>query len=268
MTAFSMFSLLPPSLRWRVYSRLAKTPYAPGPSRSVRRKINGSYMLLDQADWMERFATKAGCYYDLSTTAVLKRILKPGWWMMDVGANVGFTTLLAARLIGPSGRVLAFEPNQAAAARLRTNVALNALSNVDINEIGLGSRTGIAQLATGDHHGTSSMRTGSGRRVCVRTGDEFAPPPDRPTLIKIDVEGYELEVLRGMRGVLARPNVVLLIEVTDKWLREAGGSAEELFAELNGFNGRTPVYRPMMGLALRPIDRNTSQYDVLFTPRL
>jgi len=266
MERAAFIGLLPRWLRWRVYSRIVPQPYASGPETTCQRRVDGSVMSLHRSDWMERFAAISGAYYDATTPAVLRHVLKPGWWMLDVGANVGFTTLLGARLVGP-GKVICFEPNEVAAARLRKNIALNRLTNVEFHEFGLGAADGSAALNQEAHHGVSSMRTGAGAEVPIRRGDQFAPPADVPMLVKIDVEGFELEVLKGMPNLLARDNAVFLIEVTDRWLRQAGGSADALFEHFPNHVASVPRLTRVGRLRLDPPDKSREQYDVLFTPR-
>jgi FkbM family methyltransferase len=143
-----------------------------------------------------------------------------GATVYDVGAYVGMFTLFFARAVGPSGRVVSFEPHPGSRAELLANVALNELPNVMILPWALSDRTGSAALACTSSYAARSHlvwnpQDGSGIPVAVERLDELSerealPPPD---WIKIDVEGEEVRVVRGMRRTLARHRPALLVEI-------------------------------------------------------
>jgi FkbM family methyltransferase len=172
-----------------------------------------------------------------------------GRTVYDVGAWEGTTALALARRVGPSGSVLAFEPNPAAAAKLRTNLALNGVTNVSLLDVAVGDSTREVDLsfqrnATGRAHILSEPRPKS--RVHVRvpmaTLDELReqrglPPPD---LIKIDVEGAETEVLRGARRTIVAHRPDLLLELHGRTTAEKRKKRETVLEELRalGYQGR------------------------------
>lgn len=145
---------------------------------------------------------------------------RPGTTALDVGANVGVFTVPLARAVGPSGCVLAFEPVPANAARLRENLTLNNVTNVEIHEVAVGDRVGTAVLNIGSDPAYHSFRSVPEH---VRTDEEIVVPEETLDLawdragsppvsvVKIDVEGAELEVLRGGQRMLraCQPSVVL-----------------------------------------------------------
>jgi FkbM family methyltransferase len=159
----------------------------------------------------------------------LAELIKPGQTVYDVGANIGFFTILCSRLVGPQGKVYAFEPIPQNLATLRHNVALNDLANVTIVEQALSSSTGTAEMFVSpwsafhslnvegatkqDNHGP---QTG---QITVRTVtlDEFVQGEGArvPDLVKIDVEGAELIVVAGMRETLRSVKPLLLCELHD-----------------------------------------------------
>jgi FkbM family methyltransferase len=153
--------------------------------------------------------------HEIQVQQALVRSARAGDHVWDVGANIGYLALVAARIVGPGGRVLAIEPDPECAAAIRRNALINDLGAIEVIEAAASSSSGVAELvvvrdrlwtrlaSVGDHHESEC-------RVSVRTlalDDVDAPPP---TLIKIDVEGAELEVLAGMTRLLrdARPLVV------------------------------------------------------------
>ncbi len=153
--------------------------------------------------------------HEIQVQQAIVRSARAGDQVWDVGANIGYLALVAARIVGPTGRVVAIEPDAQCAAAIRTNAQLNDLEHVEVVEAAASNENGTADLvvvrdrlwtrlaSVGDHHQSE-------QRVSVRTVklDDVEGPP--PTLVKIDVEGAELEVIAGMQRLLnqARPIVV------------------------------------------------------------
>ena len=149
----------------------------------------------------------------------LRSLLRPGDTFVDVGAGVGFFTVLAARLVGPAGRVIAFEPAPDGAATIRLNAALNGFDHVEVVAAALSDRDGDALLAgAGEPTATLEVAPGAdarGRRVPIATLDSFLADRDdvAPAVVKVDVEGHESAVLRGMRSTLHRLRPALIVEM-------------------------------------------------------
>jgi FkbM family methyltransferase len=172
------------------------------------------------------------------TVRLLTSWLQPGDVFYDLGANVGYFTLVASRLVGPAGHVYAIEPSPTTARALRANVERNALANVTVVEAAAGREDGRAHLDPVDGEASQSARllpaaTTGGVAVRVVSIDSLvrggARPPD---VIKIDVEGAEEDAVLGMCATLAErsPSVVCEIHQTlhasehpvETALREAG----------------------------------------------
>ncbi len=159
----------------------------------------------------------------------LAELVKPGQTVYDVGANIGFFTILCSRLVGPQGRVYAFEPIPQNLATLRHNVALNGLSNVTIVEKALSSSTGTAEMFVSPWSAFHSLNVEGATKqdnhgpqageITVQTVslDEFVQGEGvrAPDLVKIDVEGAELIVVAGMRETLRSLRPLLLCELHD-----------------------------------------------------
>ncbi len=163
---------------------------------------------------------------------VLAERLKPGMVFYDLGANIGFFSLLAARLVGATGKVFSFEPDPEIAGRLRRNIARNGFRNVQVVEAGVWSASGNINFVAADvsspDRGLGKIVTGEGapsaRPIRCVALDEFiqsVPPPDA---IKCDVEGAEIEVFRGAEKLVATRHPLILCEMhsqeNDKFLRE------------------------------------------------
>lgn len=144
--------------------------------------------------------------------------IRPGHVVYDLGANVGFYTVLCARLVGPEGRVVAVEPFPASAEAVRHNAALNAFETVEVVEAAIGAEPGRAWLSTAQGDPVTFRladdRTGSGIEVALTSVDALVasghPPPD---VVKVDVEGVEVAALRGMAQTLADHRPLVIVEV-------------------------------------------------------
>jgi FkbM family methyltransferase len=169
--------------------------------------------------------------YERELQDALVRLLRPGMAVWDVGAHIGFFSLLAARLVGREGVVHAFEPMSANRARLEAGLALNAGAGVVVHDRAVSATPGRAELHAHEHTTMwSLLETGrQGQPVEVVTLDQLAGELGAPQLVKIDVEGAEVDVLRGGERLLggeARP--ALLVEFTDE---RALAAAHELLPE-------------------------------------
>lgn len=167
--------------------------------------------------------------------------LRPGMTFWDVGAHIGFMALLGSRLVGAGGAVRAFEPAEDNRARLLANARLNHVANLEVESCALGAVGRTAMLYA---HGASSMRTlvaelghGEGETVVCRTIDEVAAAAPPPDVIKIDVEGVELDVLRGGHGLFAAHHPTLVVEFsTPEFVEEARALLPDYAFALAGKN--------------------------------
>lgn len=198
----------------------------------VRGKRHHQLMNLDLSEWAERMTFFLGRYYELGVLETLDLLLHPGDRFVDVGANIGMITLHARSLVGDDGRIDCFEPNPDCVAAIHANLILNGITNVVIHPCGLGDRAGPMILhLTSEHTGTATLAdTGEDTvrkfSVDVEVGDEALREP--PRVIKIDVEGFELQVLRGLRRTLADSAPFVITEVIESQLARAGSSTSDL----------------------------------------
>ena len=176
---------------------------------------------------------------------ILRRYLRPGDTFVDCGANIGHFSLVAARLVGPSGHVVAFEPVAETRAALERNVATNGLTNVEVLPWALGATAGVAPFyAMADGGGLSSFAPSDPARgrefqVDVKTIDDcLRDIQGSVRLVKIDVEGAESVVLQGATELLRRYRPPLLVEVEDDHLKRQGTSEVELRELLRSFGYR------------------------------
>ena len=164
--------------------------------------------------------------YEPAVQQVIERMLHPGAVFWDVGAHVGFYSLIGARLVGPTGFVHAFEPFEPNLLRLRASAALNRVQNVAVHDIAVSDEVGDVLLYEGELSVMATLvrkkSSGPAARVKCTTLDALAARLGVPFLIKIDVEGAEDRVLAGGGALLAQGKVNLVMEfLSDMALEQA-----------------------------------------------
>jgi FkbM family methyltransferase len=206
--------------------------------RAARNGIMFDLELWDFVQWTIYFGT------EIAEKSALFDLAKPGQVVLDIGTNVGEVLMNFAKRVGPEGRVIGFEPNPETLAKCRHNLSLNSFSNVEVHGVALGDTRGTALLGQPAKFNTGADRIGAaGVPVQLTTLDEFAADLDRIDLIKIDVEGFDLKVVRGGEQMLKRHRPTLFVELCDSNLREQGDSPAELvhWLETRGFRIRNAV---------------------------
>jgi len=194
----------------------------------------GGKLVVDTGDVVGRVLTASGVWEPHVTEAFRAR-LGAGAVCVDVGAHVGYYTLLAAKLVGPGGKVYAFEPSPRVYRALEQNLARNDVTNVTALNVaaGAGCSTGtLYELAEGSsgnsslsprlldspHGGTADEYVSVEVEICA--ADSRVPPEEltRVRMIKIDVEGYEVEALRGVERILAAGSpIAVIVELSPDW---------------------------------------------------
>jgi FkbM family methyltransferase len=171
--------------------------------------------------------------YEPLHTEIAKREIRPGDVVLDIGANIGYFTLLFAKLVGRDGAVFAFEPTPDTFALASKNVELNGYSNVTLVQKALSNRAGRASLVVYDDiPGKNRLTPGVTEKnsievETVRLDDYFANYSREISFIKIDVEGAELLALEGGRRLLGRNHrLKILTEFIVADIKEAGADPE------------------------------------------
>jgi len=204
--------------------------------------------------------------YEISGTRFLQAVLRPGMTVVDVGANTGYYTLWASRLVGPLGRVHAFEPVPDLASTLRHNVELNGMRNISVRPEAVSDREGKAIL----HVSRAESNTGLSSLVMNGDRDQLSEPLevetislddlssnlDRPIdFIKIDVEGAEDLVFRGAARLLAAERAPAIL------FESYAVAPLAARLESHGYQVRRLHYSLKNGIELRP---TTDEFDDLF----
>ncbi len=213
------------------------------------------YLNLHESPMMVARALRVYEYWNMQT---IERILRPGMTAIDVGANAGDYSLLFARAVGPHGRVIAFEPDPANMTWLRRTLEANHLMHVEALPLALATERGAAMFFPGEKSGWGTLGRKDANSVASRrtpfkvdttTLDHMVSDldVDDADVLKIDVEGGDLEVLEGGRSFLrTSERLHLLLDVDKDLTADSRGRMLELLREV-GFS----VYR--VGPTLTPI---------------
>ena len=213
--------------------------------RSVLRDIQGSKMILDTTDRVVSKTLYFTKVWEKEETTLLKSILKEGMVFVDVGANIGYFTLLGSKLVGESGKVFAFEPDTNNCDSLSRNVDVNKYENVVLVEKAVTNKIGTMGLYldtenSGNHKLWASSK--EQRQVSVDTvslDSFFESYKCKPSVIKMDIQGTEMAAVHGMDKLIrTNPDLKLIIEIWADGIRGYGDSPKELTDKLinYGFN--------------------------------
>lgn len=221
-----------------------------GHDRILLRTARGLKMYVDSRDVSIAPHLILDGVWEEGTEAALRRLLRPGMNVVEVGANVGYFTLTIAHVVGPRGSVAAFEPDPVLAQIVRDNAEINGFADrVTVHEKAVADAQGeIRFFTTHRHRGNGSILEGfeqlpgnpEDRRVeivvpSVRLDDAFAANP--PDVIKIDAEGAESAVLRGARGLLDGERVkILVLELFPRFVQAAGDDPRAFLERLTARN--------------------------------
>jgi FkbM family methyltransferase len=205
----------------------------------ARLKRNGAVIVLNRKDAAVSGAITLGVY-ERAETAFFCAVCQPGMTFLDIGANIGYYTALASGRIGEQGTIIALEPDPDNFRYLQQNVAANGAHNAMCIQKAASGESGILRLHVnrqnrGDNRLYANDLCDSSYEVEVATVDAVLEdcgvgPVD---LIKMDVQGFEGHVLRGMRQTIQRSDPLILL--TEFWpfgLRSAGTPPEDLLVEL------------------------------------
>lgn len=192
--------------------------------------------------------------YEPGTLNAIRFFLKPGDIFVDVGANIGLMSIFAARIVGNRGRVVGFEANPETKKILDYNISINNLSNIDASGYALGSATGTGKIYTNWHinRGGASIikpeQDSDFYEIEIIRFDQYKGKPDNIKLVKIDIEGYELEALKGFGNILSGKNAPILILECSEKKGEGSSSKEEVFDYVKSMNAYR-IYKLVGGSA-------------------
>ncbi len=227
-------------LYWSVMHRLYKLPFGKKIIEPVTDLLKPSYLIIDgnilQVDKKDRVISQeliqTGKWEDFETK-IFKNNINTGDVVLDIGAHIGYYTVIAAKIVGKEGRVYAFEPDPKNFSILQNNIALNGYKNVTLINKAVSDTEGLSNLFlntknTGDHRIYKSEKYNKGVKIETITLDNFFKSNTHIDLIKIDIQGAEVRALKGGQKIIKEnENLKIITEFWPKGLKLCGNSAEE-----------------------------------------
>ncbi len=210
------------------------------------------YVRLD--DWVigARIAVRRA--YEPHVARVFRELLRPGMRVLDLGANIGYYTMLAAARVGPAGSVIAFEPGPANGALLAASVAANGFGNVALFSCAVADSAGVVGLRLDDSNGQIDAAGAPGATLVQAVSlDQLLGPAHPVDLIKLDIEGAEGLALAGMRGLLRAARPIIVTEFSPPALRQVSQiEPADYLARLRELGYDLYVIDQRLGVSRRP----------------
>lgn len=188
---------------------------------------------------------------------LLRSLLRPGMTVVDVGANIGYYMLLAEQAIGATGKVICIEPSSENLPELRRAIAINSLKNVTLHEVALGDHEGDVGLHAGINSGVSDVGSAS-YTVPLRRLDQLVQEPVH--FLKIDVEGYEGQVLAGASALLSKFKPILFLELHPHIVGKFGYSVRAILDNLSPYYRNTTLYEKTPSERMGLVGKVASRY--------
>jgi len=177
--------------------------------------------------------------FEKQSTDIIKSLVKYGWVVFDVGANIGYYSVIMSKLVGDNGKVLCFEPTKHYREVLENNIEINNLSNIEVFSFGLSNRKQDMEISIGAssatlHEPEETIRNKKREIIHLRTLDEciYDMDIDRVDFIKIDVDGHEPAFLDGAVKTIEKYNPIILLEVNHLNYIESNISAWDFYDSL------------------------------------
>jgi FkbM family methyltransferase len=218
-------------LVWDIY-KLIWMLYRPNSNTPI--KVQDNLMYFDKNDYIMAPQLFSTGYWEKFETETFKQFIHEGMTIIDIGANIGYYSLIASKLTGKEGQVYAFEPIPNTYEILQKNIELNKLTNVKTYQKAVIDHKGFIKLHIDNRSPASNSITGNGKYINVSTialDDLFTDT--HIDIIKMDIEGSEALALEGMYYTIKNnPRLKIFTEVCDKKLKKAGSSLEDYVNDL------------------------------------
>jgi len=189
-----------------------------GSDRSLYKTVFGNLYWLNSTGCIDRSIIDTGVFESWSTQ-VVRRLVRSGDIVLDVGANIGYYSVLLSKLVGNQGKVICFEPTEHYGKVLEMNIGVNGLENVEINRIGLSDKQQEMEIYIGQSSATlhvpGNHKLSSSEKIKLVTLDSFLEEYPLPKIdfIKIDVDGHEPFFLEGAWKTLDKYGPTVLLEI-------------------------------------------------------
>ena len=214
----------------------------------IVRLRTGKLMRVDPTDYLQALIYYFGTF-ESHCMFQLKKLVKEGDVVVDIGANIGFYSIVLSDLVGEAGKVISFEPESRNYRKLLENLELNNISNVYAHRLGLGEREETKRIhrPPGGNLGSYTISDNKlgidlsvRQEIEVTTLDRVAQKLglDRLDFVKMDIEGYEAKAIEGMTHCLKKFRPILQLEINSVALRKFGTEPTHLVSRLRDLNYR------------------------------
>ena len=241
-------------------------------------------LLLDATHMSQRFMLNdlsAGRLYESETSNFIGSILQPGYAFIDIGAHVGYFSMLASQLVGPTGAVFSFEPDPSNYAHLLEHIELNGAANVRPLHMAVGASPSVADFFfNADNDGGHALwevgrhpfnertrKAPQSRKVFVTSLDHILDGRDMRSLkaIKMDADGAEFAILVGARELLKRARVPFIVAEINRFALESMGASERHVRSLmNDLGYETYLFQPGQSFIQRLQGDETPETNYVF----
>lgn len=224
------------------------------------KQLDGFSIYVRDSDAAVGRAVKGGAY-EPNVTKVFQNRLKPGMHVLDIGANIGFFTMLSAALVKQSGSVMAIEPNPENVKLIELSRRANGFENITIVQAGAGRALGLLVLNTAYSNGTTSALSDDAAQLadavtvpCLRI-DDIVPEDKQIGFIKIDIEGAEYNALLGASNLIRRCHPVIVSEFSPGLMQGISGiDAREYLKFVLAFGYSVSIIEPNGSLTACGLD--------------
>lgn len=205
-----------------------------GSERDLFLTFWGAYFWLDHNTVIDRSIILTGEFEPHSSRAV-RQLVKKGAVVLDVGANIGYYSVLFSHLVGQSGQVICFEPTSYYREVLLDNLKVNEIRNCTVQAVGLSDQSQSTEIKRGRHsaslHWVESVSPVATEQIELITLDDFLKDValERLDLIKIDVDGHETKVLQGAWQTIERFRPVIILEISHPHYLDCGVTAWDFY---------------------------------------
>lgn len=215
---------------------------------TAKRTLFGSTVVLDVArSDAQRLLYVMGPRF-LEERSLVAQHVRTGMTVVDIGANIGYYALLLRSLVGSSGSVVCIEPSPENLPELHRQIEANGFENIEVRECAVGRKQSTLGVRTGINAGMVEDGDGIASVNVFALSELLRSAPD---FIKIDVDGFEMNVLVGSHSVLVKSQPTLLLEVHPHLLPRFGSSCSEVYEFLNGIYGRIQAFHTPRPESLR-----------------
>jgi len=222
-------------VNWFLYQHLK-------PKGFIQIEVQGNKMYVDTSDAGVAPPLLLGDSYEKCEVNLFKKLVSKGMVVVDIGANIGYFTLIAANLVGAKGKVFAFEPDSDNYALLIKNIEINGYQNVIPVQKAISNKTGTTDLFLYEQNkGQHTLYKPSSywksiEIEAITLDDYFAEQQDSIDVIKMDIQGAEILALQGMDKIIKQaPGLKIFTEFSPPKLRACGSSPEEFLKKVTEY---------------------------------